>query len=248
MFKKLVLVLVLGIVFSVAASAQITDVYWTTYFSNNGVVLDGDAPTNGIPITFGNGNDSSIYIINPGVQGAPIDPTTGLFSATGYLCANIYVFDKGQEMAECCSCPISPNGILSLSVGANLTLNPLTGVPLTGGVIKLVSSQPVSVAGAGNSLTSVTAACDPGEIGFNILGLDGPSSLGSVEPIVPDLSAWGTHIQNFAGGQVLTEARFQAEPLSTAEAAFLPVACQMNHYLGSGRGVCTCNATIAVAP
>jgi hypothetical protein len=124
---------------------------------------------------------------------------------------------------------------LSLSVGANLTLNPLTGVPLTGGVIKLVSSKPVSVSGAGSSLTSVTAACDPGE-------------LGTVETIVPDLSGWATHVQNFAGRQVLTESRFQAEPLSPAEAAFLPVACQMNHYLGSGRGVCTCNATITVAP
>ena len=29
MFKKIALVLVLGMVFSVAASAQITDVYWT---------------------------------------------------------------------------------------------------------------------------------------------------------------------------------------------------------------------------
>jgi hypothetical protein len=65
---------------------------------------------------------------------------------------------------------------------------------------------------------------------------------------VPDLSGWATHVQNFAGGQVLTEARFQVEPLSPAEVAFLPVDCQMNHYLGSGRGVCTCNATIAVAP
>ena len=212
MFKKLAVVLVLAMVFSVAASAQITDVYWTNYYSNIGA------------------NDSTVYIINPGVQGAPIDPTTGLFSAAGYLCANIYVFDKTQEMAECCSCPISPNGILALSVKTNLTNNPLTGVALTGGVIKLVSSKPVSVSGAGSSLTTVSAACDPGE-------------LGTIETIVPDLSAWGTHIQNFAGGQVLTEAPFQAEPLSPAEAAFLPVACQMNHYLGSGHGLCTCGST-----
>jgi hypothetical protein len=60
MFKKLAVVLVLAMVFSVAASAQLTDVYWTTYFSNNGI---------------GCQRLVIIYIINPGVQGAPIDPT-----------------------------------------------------------------------------------------------------------------------------------------------------------------------------
>ena len=208
MFKKIAFALALGMLFSVAASAQVqTDVYWTTYYSN----LNG-------------AGDSSIYIINPGLQGAPLDPTSGQFSGAGYLCANIYVFDKGQELAECCSCPISPNGVLGLSLKANLTNNPLTSVALIGGVIKLVSSKPVAVTGAGST---ITATCDAGE-------------LGPVETILPDLSAWATHIQNFGGGQVLTEAPFQAEPLSLAEAAFLPTACLMNHYLGSGRGLCTC--------
>ena len=39
MYKKLAVVLVLAMVFSVAASAQITDVYWTTYYSNIGTKI-----------------------------------------------------------------------------------------------------------------------------------------------------------------------------------------------------------------
>jgi hypothetical protein len=51
------------------------------------------------------------------------------------------VFDPYQELAECCSCKITPDGLLTLSVGYNLTSNTLTGVPLSTGAIKIVSSS-----------------------------------------------------------------------------------------------------------
>jgi hypothetical protein len=44
-------------------------------------------------------------------------------------------------LAECCSCKITPDGLLTLSVSENLTANTLTGVPLSTGVIKIVSSS-----------------------------------------------------------------------------------------------------------
>jgi hypothetical protein len=204
--------MVIAMTFSVTASAQNNDVYWLTYFAN------ANGP-----------NDATIYIANPGVQGAPINPATGLVSTAGYLCANVYVFDKRQEMVECCGCPLSPNAMTALSLKRNLLANPLTGTAPTGGVIKLVSSQPISVTPNGVSPVNATAVCDPGEIGT------------APENIVPDLRAWATHTQQPAtGAYVTTETEFSAAPLSAAEAAFLPLACQMSKYLGSGTGVCSC--------
>jgi hypothetical protein len=72
--------------------------------------------------------DGTVRITNVGTSG-------------GNLCADIYVFDPNQELAECCSCKITPDGLLTLSVVDNLTANTLTGVPLSSGIIKIVSSS-----------------------------------------------------------------------------------------------------------
>ena len=52
----------------------------------------------------------------------------------------IYVFEPDQQLAECCGCKITPDGLLTLSVHRNLTSNPLTGATLINGAIKIVSS------------------------------------------------------------------------------------------------------------
>jgi hypothetical protein len=93
LYSALAFALVLA--FSVVASAQTTDVNRVTYFDNNGAA--------GAP-------DAFVHILNPGV-------------ATGALCATIYVWRNDQELSECCSCPITPNGLLTLRVSA-LTVNP----------------------------------------------------------------------------------------------------------------------------
>jgi hypothetical protein len=59
---------------------------------------------------------------------------------TGTLCALIYVFSADQQLAECCGCPVTPNGLLTLSVTHDLTSNSLTGDTLHTGVIKILSS------------------------------------------------------------------------------------------------------------
>ena len=64
----------------------------------------------------------------------------------GNLYANIYVFDDSEELTECCSCVITPDGLLSESVNQNLTANPITGRKPTRGVIKVI----VSEVGGGN--------------------------------------------------------------------------------------------------
>ncbi|HUO27479.1 MAG TPA: hypothetical protein VMU61_17570 [Candidatus Aquilonibacter sp.] len=82
------------------------------YFSN--------ANTAGAP-------DGTLRITNPGTSG-------------GSLYAAFYVFDPNQELTECCTCVLTPDGLRTLSVNADLTSNPLTGVALTTGVIKIVST------------------------------------------------------------------------------------------------------------
>ena len=96
------------------------DTYKVNYFSNNGVA------------------DATLRITNVGTQNDP----------TGDLCALIYVFDPNQELAERCSCAVTPDGLLTLSVETNLTADTLTGRPLTTGDVKILSSTSCDAASA----------------------------------------------------------------------------------------------------
>jgi hypothetical protein len=122
-----------------AGTALPPDLMKVNYFSN--------ANTAGAP-------DGTIQLTNPGTSG-------------GNICAQIYVFDPNQEMSECCACLITPNGLRTLSVNADLTSNPLTGVQLTTGEVSIVSG-----------FTS-NNVCSP---------LNGV--------VISGFRAWGTHIQN----------------------------------------------------
>lgn len=80
------------------------------------------------------GADNTLRLVNDGASsGFTLDPT-------GTLCANIYVFDSSQHMLDCCSCAVSANGILTLSVTNNLLGSPTSVNAGTSGVIKVVSS------------------------------------------------------------------------------------------------------------
>ncbi len=181
------------------ASAQ--DVFRINYFSN--------ANTSGAP-------DATVRIDNPGVTG-------------GSLCAMIYVFDYDQQLAECCGCEESHNNLHLLSVNANLTSNPLTGVTLQNGVIKVVS------AAVNNS------PCDP---------------TSNVTP-TPNLRVWVTHIQNPIGtdppakagakpkvfaptAYPTTETESSDATLGATELSNIQAECSFIAILGSGHGICSC--------
>jgi hypothetical protein len=87
--------------------------YFTTYYSNANTA---------------NAPDATVRIVNDG------DTGTNLY-------ALIYVFDDSEELQECCSCVVTPDGLLSESVNKNLTANPLTGIKPTRGVIKVITSE-----------------------------------------------------------------------------------------------------------
>ena len=139
MFRTLSsLVVVLGVAAILSAQAIDPDTFKVSYFSNN-----QEADQNTVRVT------------NVGTSG-------------GNICADIYVFDPNQELSECCSCLVTPDGLIELSVHFDLTFNPLTGVVPDTGAIKIVSAA--TSGGACSAPTSPKAAAG--------------------------IRAWATHLQN----------------------------------------------------
>jgi hypothetical protein len=189
-------VLVIALMWGGTALAQNVgdnSVYFTTYYSN--------ANTSGAP-------DQTVRIINDGDTGAN-------------LWASFYVFDDSQEMQECCSCKVTPDGLTSESVNANLTANSLTGKVNTRGVIKVIASS-VDASGPANF--------------FN------PTDFTNIP--VPGLRVWSTHIQRTtpsAGDFYVSETQAADSNLASSEKTLLETLCLFVNLLGGGgQGVCSC--------
>jgi copper(I)-binding protein len=183
-------VCILAVAFCTASAWAVTtppaDTLKVDYFAN--------ANTAGAP-------DGTVRIDNPGTSG-------------GGLCAAIFVFDVNQEMSECCSCYVSPDGLRTLSVNTDLTSNPLTGVVLNTGVIKIVST-----------FAYPNKSCPT------------PTNPTLLVP-TPAVRAWATHIQN--SNFTVTETNSQDATLSATEQADLQTQCRSIHSVGSGAGICSC--------
>ena len=152
------------------------------------------------------------YFANANTAGAP-DATVRLTNpgtAGGNVCADIFVFDANQELSECCSCILSPDGLRTLSVNTDLTSNPLTGIILTTGAIKIVSAK--------------------------LSG--GQCPLPVVINSTPAVRAWATHIQD--SSFAITETNAQDATFSVNEDVSLIRECQAIQIAGSGHGVCSC--------
>jgi hypothetical protein len=184
------------------ASAQIQqiEVFTTNYFSNN--------TTPGAPaatLRFTEHGENQIATGNGQA-----------YSATEE-CAMIYVYAADQQLAECCGCPVSINGLVHENVQKDLLGNTLTRVVPNEGVIQIVSGAYIS--------SGTEGICDP--TGF--------------EP-TPEIDSWVTHVQNKVGtGFPITESRGDEELLSANEYNTLTTDCSFAMRLGSGFGVCTCN-------
>jgi hypothetical protein len=182
--------------FSGAAKAQDRP-YALGYYSN--------ANTVNVP-------DGTLRLVNDGAQtpnpGGRPQPDG---SSGGDVCASIYVFDNNENMQECCSCKITPNGYLSLGVNSNLTSNNAPSVRLTRGVIKVVSSH----------LNS--GACDP--------TFDAP---------VIGIRGWLTHITRIGGLEVDVE-ELKDSSFGANEETDLVEDCSVILSTGHGvTGVCSC--------
>jgi hypothetical protein len=195
-FRKIPLLslVLVGLVIAGAGVASAQDVYKVNYFDINAPVLGG------LPVP-----DATVRIDNPGLT-------------YGNLCAEIFIFAADQQMAECCGCIETHNGLRKLSVRNNLTSNPLTGAVPFSGVIKVVSASPNS-----------GGACDPTSFA--------PKA---------NLRVWATHIQNgssFGAFPLVwptTETESSDSTLGAAELSALQAQCTFINILGSGHGLCSC--------
>ena len=102
-----------------------------------------------------NVGDSVINLTNTGARGAGLGSGTSA-SVTGAVCANVYAFDPTEEIVSCCSCPVTPNGLVSLSVKNDLINNPIFPRTPTSIIIKIVSTVPVGGSCSGSALLAGT--------------------------------------------------------------------------------------------
>jgi hypothetical protein len=108
--------------------------------------------------------DSVINATNTGASSTIPFPTQN-----GNICMNVYTFSPDEQLISCCACPITPDGLVSLSARNDLISNTLTpGVP-TSIVIKLVGSAQAT-------------ACNASTVGQG------------ANVLVPGLAAWATTI------------------------------------------------------
>jgi hypothetical protein len=114
------LIVVFAGMFSSAWAQNQTNVFSVAYY-NGGAGRPSSAPA----------VDGKVQIIYPGASSTAAGQT---------ICADIYVFDPAQELKECCSCPISTDGLLTIALHS-LTDNPANGVYSSTGVIKVVATS-----------------------------------------------------------------------------------------------------------
>jgi hypothetical protein len=166
--------------------------------------------------TFG---ESYVNITNSGANGAPL-LGPGFGGAVGNLCVNVYAFSPDEQMISCCSCLVTPNGLVNLGVNRDLTSKTLTGVIPTSVVVKLVASL-AGEAGTGTSCTNSAATVTTATLAAGML-------------------AWGTtnHFNATSGGYDVTETAFSPASLSAGELASLGGRCASILGNGSGFGIC----------
>lgn len=170
--------------------------------------------------------DSVIDISNNGVNGASLNGP-GFGAAAGNICVNVYAFSPDEQLISCCSCLITPNGLVSLSVNLDLISNTLTGVRPNSVVVKLVGTATGVAQGqpafTGTSCTNSAA------------GAGSPAAF----PLAGGVHAWGTTLHGNASGTFsLTETPFSQGTLSAAELASITNRCTAIIGNGSTFGIC----------
>jgi len=147
--------------------------------------------------------DSFIDITNTGETG-------------GNICANVYAFDPSSEMISCCSCLVTPGGLVSLSARQDLTSNTLVNSSPTSIVVKLLA-------------TSVAQGqiCN--------------AALATNSNLTSGVRAWNTTLHAGPGFPVqylATETPFDMSGLSQAELNHISQTCSFIESTGSGFGIC----------
>jgi hypothetical protein len=140
----------------------------------------------GGPGQSGGTGDALLRIVNDGSGGiASLASPAAIpvIDTSRWVCANIYVYNDVQELQECCSCPLTPNSLMTFSVINDLTSNPLNQQEsLSAGVIKILGS---TVGGMGDGCTN-----RPGAV-----------TAATFTNLSPGLHAWINHTETMASNQ-----------------------------------------------
>jgi len=194
----------------------------TAAFAQTPATLDGPFQINyAANLQFG---ESFINITNSGANGAPL-LGPGFGGAAGNICVNVYAFSPDEQEISCCSCLVTPNGLVSLGVNRDLTSRTLTGVIPTSAVVKLVAT----LAGAGGTGTSCTNS----------------AAMATAGTLANGMLAWETtvHAGPTGGTFDTTENAFRPATLSAGELASIVGRCAATIGNGSGFGICfSCRA------
>jgi hypothetical protein len=179
-----------------------------------------------------NVGDSLVNITNSGARGADLQSGTSA-SITGSICANVYAFSPDEQMISCCSCPVTPNGLRSLSAQRDLISNTLTPAVPTSIVIKLLASVPVG--GSCNNSAAAPGALTSGMLAWGTTVHSTPTSTTTTT------NSWGQTTTTTSTGTSLGETPFLPATLSAGEFARLTNLCTFILANGSGFGICrTC--------
>jgi hypothetical protein len=160
--------------------------------------------------------DSFTNISNTGASGGATTQSGTTAAVPGSICANVFAFDPAEELVSCCSCPVTPDGLVSLSAQKDLLVNPLTHLAPQSLSIVLVATQPVANSCA-NSASNLTPAL-----------------------LVSGLVAWEATLHSNTSTTALapTENPFTPVTYSSAELARLASVCTFAVAQGSGSGIC----------
>lgn len=181
--------------------------------------------------------ESYVNIVNTGANGASLLGPG--FGPVGNICVNVYAFTPDEQLVSCCSCLVTPNGMVKLGAYASLASNTMTpgrgylpGVDAVNGsgglVIKLVST----LAGGTGSSTSCTNSA---------ASLTAPATV-----LATGMAAWRTTIHNAPTtpvgtpgvGYSVTETAFTPATLSAGETASISGRCAAIIGNASGYGIC----------
>ena len=186
-------------------------------------------PTTLAPVGALNAGDAAVInITNSGLNGASLNGP-GFGGAAGNMCVNMYAFSPDEQLISCCSCLVTPNALVSVSLNNDLLSNTLTGIRPNSVVVSLIGS----LAGPGGTGTSCTNSA------ALVQRAAGPF------PVARGMLGWGTTVHQGvpAGTFAVNELPFKPASLGDAQLASLTGRCANIIGNGSSFGLCrSCRA------
>ena len=191
---------------------------------NSAATLDGAFQTKLFPNL--SAGDSVINIGNTGASSV-MPPGAGL-AIGGNLCVNVYVFSPDEQEVACCTCLVTPNGVVTTSARQLITKTLTPAVP-SAVTVKMIATD--GTAGAAACNAAVPGTLEPGLIAFGT-NLHAAAVGGSIT----------------SGTFAMTETPFVPSTLSPAELSRITTLCGFIQSNGTGFGVCPgCSAGAAGA-